>query len=126
MRAMMVGLTTLALSACAYPGYVNDDYRYIPLVNFSYDNHSYRIFDKPSAGKLIITPSLANAVIDTVIRGATFGRYANPTPHAALEAAVGAYLVTNGRKCMVTDSSLIYDPQWEFTYTCEIKYTATP
>ena len=62
MRVIIVGLAALALSGCVYPQYVNDDYRYIPLVNFAYENHSYRIFDKPSAGKLIITPSLATAM----------------------------------------------------------------
>ena len=125
MRKAILALALL-LSACAYPQYVNDEYRYIPLINFSHDNRSYRIFDKPSANKLIITPSLTMAMSDTVIRNATFGRYANPTPRDVLEAAVSAYLTTNGRKCQITDGSLIYDPQWEFAYTCEIKYTATP
>ncbi len=126
MRVMMLCLTAFALQACAYPGYVNDEYRYIPLVNFAYENHSYRVFDKPSAGKLIITPSLATAASDSIIRNATFGRYNNTTTREALDAAVGAYLSSNGRKCTVTDASLIYDPQWEFTYTCEIVYTAQP
>ena len=57
MRTLILGLTALLLSACAYPQYVNDDYRYIPLTNFAHDNASYRVFDKPSSGKLIITPS---------------------------------------------------------------------
>jgi hypothetical protein len=126
MRAAMAVLAALTLAACAYPGYVNDDYRYIPLLNFSHENRSYRIFDKPSAGKLVITPSLTMAVSDTVIRNATLGRYNNATPRPAVEAAVSAYLASNGRKCTITDASLIYDPQWEFTYTCEVSYTAVP
>jgi hypothetical protein len=125
-RAISACLMALTLGACAYPGYVNDDYRYIPLVNFSHDNRSYRIFDKPSAGKLVITPSLAMAMSDSVIRGATWGRYNNTTPRDAVAAAVEAYLVGNGRKCTVLEASLIYDPQWEFTYSCEINYTAVP
>ena len=68
-----------ALQACAYPSYVNDEYRYIPLTTFAHENQSYRIFDKPSAGKLIVTPSLATAVSDTVIRNVTFDRYNNTT-----------------------------------------------
>ena len=39
---------------------------------------------------------------------------------------VAAYLERQGRKCEITGASLIYDPQWEFTYACEIKYTAYP
>jgi hypothetical protein len=119
-------LAALALQACAYPHYVNDEYRYIPLTNFSHESQSYRIFDKPSAGKLVITPSLAMAVSDNVIRNVTFGKYHNTTPRETIEAAVAAYLASGGRNCTVTDAALVYDPQWEFTYTCETKVTAYP
>jgi hypothetical protein len=125
-RALAAAALALGLSACAYPEYVNDEYRYVPLTSFAHGNNSYRIFDKPSASKLVITPSLATAVSDNVIRNVTFGRYDNALPPGALEAAVAAYLKRNGRKCQITSSSLIYDPQWEFTYNCEIKYTAYP
>ena len=125
-RAVAAAVLTFALAACAYPEYVNDEYRYVPLTSFAHDNNSYRIFDKPSASKLVITPSLTTAVSDNVIRNVTFGRYDNALPPGALEAAVAAYLKRNGRKCEITGSSLIYDPQWEFTYNCEIKYTAYP
>ncbi|MEQ1753748.1 MAG: hypothetical protein ABL973_06415 [Micropepsaceae bacterium] len=119
-------LTITSLSACAYPQYVNDDYRYIPLTNFAYENRSFRIFDKPSSNKLIITPSLSTAVSDVVIRNATFGKYNNTTEQQTLENAVVAYLAGQGRKCTITGASLMYDPQWEFTYDCEIRYTAIP
>ena len=126
MRRITVLLVALALSACAYPHYVNDEYRYVPLTNFSYENRSYRIFDKPSAGKLVVTPSLSMAVSDNVIRNATFGKYHNATPREAIEAAVAAFLVSNGRRCKIVDGTLIYDPQWEFAYTCEVRVTAYP
>ena len=116
----------LALTACAYPGYVNEDYRHIPLTTFAHDNRSYRIFDKPSAGKLVVTPSLSMAVSDNVVRTVTFDRYHNKTPPEKIEAAVAAYLMSHGRKCVVTGGVLVYDPQWEFTYNCEIKTTAYP
>lgn len=117
---------TLSISACAYPEYVNDEYRFIPLTTFAHDNRSFRIFDKPSASKLIITPSLSTAMSDVVIRGATFGKYNNATQQQTLEQAVTAYLASQGRKCNITSANLMYDPQWEFTYTCEIRYTAMP
>jgi len=125
-RAIAAAALAFSVAACAYPEYVNDEYRYVPLTSFAHDNYSYRIFDKPSAGKLIITPSLANAVSDNIIRTVTFDRYDNALPPGALESAVVAYLARNGRKCTITGSSLVYDPQWEFTYTCEIKFTAYP
>lgn len=126
MRALTIAVCLAALSACAYPRYVNDDYRYIPLTTFAHDNQSYRIFDKPSAGKLIITPSLAMAMSDSVLRNVTFDEYNNATARDTLQGAVAAYLKNQGRKCEITGGSLIYDPQWEFTYTCELKYTAYP
>lgn len=126
MHRALIALTALCLSACAYPEYVNDEYRYIPLVSFAHDNHTYRIFDKPSAGKLIITPSLATAMSDGVIRNVTFGRYENRTERDTLKAAVEAYLARQGRTCTVNEGSMIYDPQWEFTYNCEVVYTAQP
>ena len=119
-------LVLLSVSACAYPGYVNDDYRYVPLTTFAHENRSFRIFDKPSASKLIITPSLSTAVSDVMIRNATFGKYNNSTEQEALVAAASAYLASQGRKCNITGASLMYDPQWEFTYTCEVRYTAMP
>lgn len=125
-RAAVLAVLALTLGACVYPEYVNDQYRYIPLVTFTHNNASFRIFDKPSAGKLIITPSLATAMSDGVIRNVTFGEYNNTTERKTLQAAATAYLAGAGRKCTITDASLIYDPQWEFTYTCEIKYTAYP
>ena len=124
--AALAAALAVALQGCAYPQYVNDEYHYIPLTTFAHENQSYRIFDKPSAGKLIVTPSLTTAVSDTVIRNVTFDRYNNATARKTLEAAVAAYLERQGRKCEITGASLIYDPQWEFTYTCEIKYTAYP
>ena len=97
-----------------------------PWRSFAHDNHTYRVFDKPSVGKLIITPSLVTAMSDGVIRNATFGRYNNRTERDTLETAASAYLARHGRKCTITDGSMVYDPQWEFTYVCEIVYTAQP
>ena len=126
MHRALAGLMALCLTACVYPEYVNDEYRYIPLATFAHDNHTYRIFDKPSAGKLIITPSLVTAMSDGVIRNATFGRYDNRTERGTLETAAAAYLARHGRKCAITDGSMVYDPQWEFTYVCEVVHTAQP
>ena len=122
----LLAVAAVALQACTYPQYVSDEYRYVPLTTFAHDNRSYRIFDKPSAGKLVITSSLTMAVSDTVIRNVTFDEYNNATAREKLDAAVAAYLASQGRKCEITNASQIYDPQWGFTYSCEIKYTAYP
>lgn len=126
MRRVLGVLMALGLSACAYPEYVNDDYRFIPLTNFAYENSSYRIFDKPSASKLIITPSLGVAMSDSVLRQVTFGRYKNTTPREQIEAAADAFLKKDGRQCTIVGGSMVYDPQWEFSYVCDVKYTVAP
>jgi hypothetical protein len=123
-RALIVAFA-LPLAACAAPQDIGDDYRNVPRANFAFDGNTYRIFDKPSAGKLVVTPSVANAMSDSVIRKVTFGTYGNAVSVASMEAAVAAYLTSNGRKCAPDSATLVRRPKWEFTYTCEIKYTAT-
>jgi hypothetical protein len=115
----------LILTSCSAPQHISDEYRDTPRTRFAFDNNAYRIFDKPSAGKLVITPSVANAMSDSVIRNVTFGAYGNAAPQSSIEAAVTAYLASNGRRCATDSATLVRKPQWEFAYTCEIKYTTT-
>lgn len=124
MRSLAIALT-LSLAACAAPRDISDDYRNVPRTNFTFADNTYRIFDKPSAGKLIITPTVANAMSTSLLRKMTFGTYGKATPKTSMEAAVAAYLTSNGRKCAAESATLVSNPQWEFTYVCEIKYTAT-
>ena len=100
-RATAAALLALAAGGCAYPGYVHDEYRYIPLTNFAHDNQSYRIFDKPSAGKLIITPSLATAMSDNIIRNVTFGRYNN----AFCRSGAGSFAAGRAARRVAADGS---------------------
>lgn len=122
MRSLPIVLA-LSLAACAAPQSISDEYRHTPRTNFTFDDNAYRIFDKPSAGKLIITPSVANAMSDSLLRKVTFGTYGNAVPQKAIEAAVSAYLASNGRKCATDSATPVGKPQWEFGYTCEITYT---
>lgn len=115
----------LLLAACTAPQHISDEYRNVPRTTFAFDGNTYRIFDKPSAGKLVVTPSVAAAMSDSVLRKVTFGAYGNAVPKSSMEAAVAAYLTSNGRKCATDSATLVRKPQWEFTYSCEIKYTAT-
>jgi hypothetical protein len=123
-RPLVIGLA-LTLAACSAPQHIGDEYRNVPRTTFAFEGNTYRIFDKPSAGKLVVTPSVANAMSDQLIRKVTFGTYGNAVPKASMESAVAAYLTSNGRKCSTDSATLVRKPQWEFTYSCEIKYTAT-
>jgi hypothetical protein len=103
---------------------MGEEFRDIPRTDFAFGSNTYRIFDKPSAGKLVITPSLSSAMGTSVLRGVTFGTYGNALPQKKVEAAVVAYLRTSGRTCTTSAARSLGDPQWEFVYSCEMKYTA--
>lgn len=122
----LAGIAALImLAACSAPQHLSNEYRDTPRTNFAFESSAYRIFDKPSAGKLVITPSVANAMSDSLIRNVTFGAYGNAAPQSSIEAAVEAYLASNGRKCITDSTTLVRKPQWEIAYTCENTYTAT-
>ncbi len=125
MQRQLVVALAFSLTACSAPMHVADEYRNVPRTTFNFEGNTYRIFDKPSAGKLVVTPSVANAMSDSLIRKVTFGAYGNAVPKSSMEAAVAAYLTSNGRKCAADTATLVRKPKWEFTYSCEIKYTAT-
>ena len=123
-RSITIALP-IALAACSTPLHIGNEYRNVPRTTFAFEGNTYRIFDKPSAGRLVVTPSVANAMSDSLIRKMTFGAYGNAVPKASMEAAVAAYLTSNGRKCATDSATLVRKPQWEFSYSCEIRYTAT-
>jgi hypothetical protein len=125
MHRPLLLIVALTLAACSAPQHIGDEYRNVPRTTFAFEGNTYRIFDKPSAGKLVVTPSVANAMSDQLIRKMTFGAYGNAAPKASMESAVAAYLTSNGRKCTTDSATLVRKPQWEFAYSCEIKYTAT-
>jgi cell division septation protein DedD len=125
MHRPLLLIVALTLAACSAPQHIGDEYRNVPRTTFAFEGNTYRIFDKPSASKLVVTPSVANAMSDQLIRKMTFGAYGNAAPKASMESAVAAYLTSNGRKCTTDSATLVRKPQWEFAYSCEIKYTAT-
>jgi hypothetical protein len=126
LRALTAAVTALCLSACTAPQQLGADYRDVPRTNFTHANNTYRIFDKPSAGKLVITRSVGGAMSDTMLRGVTFGAYNNAVPQTEVGAAVAAYLSSSGRTCTTSEGTKLAAPKWEFTYSCEIKFTAAP
>lgn len=125
MHRPLLLIVALTLVACSAPQHIGDEYRNVPRTTFAFEGNTYRIFDKPNASKLVVTPSVANAMSDQLIRKVTFGAYGNAAPKASMESAVAAYLTSNGRKCTTDSATLVRKPQWEFAYSCEIKYTAT-
>jgi hypothetical protein len=121
-------LLGIALAGCASEGltYAVREYRGVPIQDYlAPDQASYRVFDKPTANKMMITPSLGEAMSVGFTRGATFGAAGNPNwQHRMIEAAK-AFLASTGRTCQIVGSSMIVEPQWEIAYECRAPIAAT-
>jgi len=117
-----------ALAGCgAGVQYIMDEYKGVEVQNFEVPNEDiYRIFDKPLANKLMITPSLGSTVAMGVVSGATFGAARADGPKPVLERASLGFLASTGRKCRIIDGYLLARPQWEFKYDCSLPPVQQP
>jgi hypothetical protein len=114
-RKIVFGIFALGLLAGCGGGlsYALDNYKGTKPVKFSDAGQKFRVFDKPSEKRLMITPSIGSAAL----QGATFGSSA--TPEMTYQAAAQAYVTATGRNCKMGDMRLIVEPQWETFYTCD-------
>lgn len=78
---------------------------------------TFRIFDKPAENRLMITPSLGDAVGIGAVRGLTL--MDSDSPIVVYKDAAVDWLRTTGRTCTVVDAYLIIPPQYEVKYSCE-------
>jgi hypothetical protein len=87
-------------------------YRETTMVEFPVAGHDWRIFDKATENRLMITPSLG--------RSMTTGLPGGDIPKPEYESAVEAWLLDRHQpmKCVVKDGYPILPPQWEFKYHC--------
>lgn len=113
----------LALGGCvAGPAvdYMRAEYTGIPVKLHTVGDDEYRVFDKPEANKLMITPSLSRAAGIGVVQGATYGasdqsHFTKPWAEAAAD-----YLSSTGRSCKVVSTELLMNPQYEVKYDCSV------
>lgn len=121
MRTVVAMAAALMVSACANVSYVLDEYGGIPPVDYVVDgDDNYRVFDKPQANKLMITPSYGRAMAGGFMKGATFGAADTAVPKPLFERAALGFLESTGRKCRILDGYMVLSPQWEFKYDCSI------
>ena len=123
-RRILLAVIAVGFTACSAPQRLGEEFRDIPRTDFAYRDNTYRIFDKPDAGKLAITPSISSAMGTSVLRSVTFGAYGESVRPEKVEAAVGAYLQKSGRTCTTNAATPLGGPQWEVGYSCENKFTA--
>lgn len=107
------------LGGCASLNYIMAEYQGVTVQEVRMPDDTYRIFDKPTQSKLMVTSSLASATGQGVSKGLTFGAASGEPPKPLFEAAALQYLNESGRpSCRVTDAYVLAQPQWEVKYDC--------
>lgn len=128
MRAIRIAVVIGAamLCGCASMEYIVKNYNGVALVEHSTSYDTFRIFDKPTENKMMITSSLGMAAAGGFAKGLTFGASGPATSRPIFQEAVEQYLAKSGRSCRVVDGYLLVDPQWEFKYECGAAVAQTP
>jgi len=115
----------VTLCCCASANYVMNEYSGVEVTRFEVpDKDTYRVFDKPSQNKLMITPSLDRAAGAGFVSGLTFGAVSaqdNLGRKPEFEQVTLAYLTSTGRSCRIVDGYIVIQGQWEFKYDCSVQ-----
>ncbi len=109
-RQVGVWLCFLALAGCAALDTVTQ-YSHVKFADYKDGRDDWRIFDKPSEGRLMITYNVERAA------GPAFGQGTN-LPKPRFQNAVEAWLTSTGRMCRITNGYPLVSAQWEFKYSC--------
>lgn len=120
-RVGVVLAASAALAACvAGPAidYIKAEYTGVPVKLHTVAEEEYRIFDKPEANKLMITPSLARSAGIGAAYGATYGAADQSTFTKPWSDAAESYLASTGRTCKILSTELLMRPQYEVKYDC--------
>jgi hypothetical protein len=109
----------LALGGCgAGVQYIMDEYRGVPVQEVVMPEDTYRVFDKPTENKMMLTPSLGATAGMGVAQGLTFNSFDATPPKPVFEAAAAQFLRNSGRSCELLETYLLVKPQWEVKYRC--------
>ena len=125
MRRVLL-IAALLLSGCAGAKYAMDNYSKVkPLAFTSQTGKGFRVYDKPSESRMMITPTIGSAMGGGAVNGATFGAVNPAASEVIYRDAAEEYLASTGRTCRALDISLILDPQYEVRYQCQATMSAT-
>lgn len=118
MRKLIVSMV-LAVSGCGGINYAMTHYSGVDVVKFAYDGKTYRVFDKPTENRLMITPTIGDSAAAGLIQGGTLGLSGDPLgPQGEFRMAAAAFIAQRDDTCRVTDGAKVIHPQYEFFYTC--------
>jgi hypothetical protein len=115
----IAALCSVLCAGCTGVSYIVDNYGEAPLQKISTRYDEFRVFDKPTDNRLMITPSLGNTAGNAFVGGLLLNPTIGATPRPVYQEAVEKFLADSGRDCRVTDGYLIVEPQWEFRYSCD-------
>jgi hypothetical protein len=118
MARLAVLAGALALAGCKTEGdpsgeaisnFLVGEYANIEVVEFQLGGQIYRVFDKPSANKMIVTKTMGWILVN----GSGW------TPKEPFQAAALQHLANTGRtSCRLTETSVIMGPKHEIKYDC--------
>jgi hypothetical protein len=95
-------------------------YSDVEVQNIDANGHSWRIFDKPAEGRLMITPSVGRAAGIGAVSGSTLGTTDISPTKVDYQLAAQVWLATrHSTSCGITDGYELIRLQWEFKYQCQ-------
>jgi len=109
----------LTCGGCASVSYITQEYSGIEVQTVQMPDDNYRVFDKPTASKMMVTSSLSSAMAQGFGQGLLLNAIDNTPPKPLFEQAAVAYLAQSGRpSCRIVDAYLLAKPQYEVKYDC--------
>lgn len=125
MKKLLIGgvFIVLTQAGCGNMGYVIKTYGDVEKTEIGHDGYTYRIFDRKDLSKVMITPSIGQALRGGAIKGATFGGINIQDDKGRFTSVANDYLGKENpaKICDVKSGKMILDPQWEFVYLCTDK-----
>lgn len=127
MKCAGVILLAAALSGCAGVNYIVENYSGVDYEDVAMPDDTYRVFDKPSEGRMMVTSSLSSAAGQGIGRGLLLNSIDTTPPGPLFEAAANQFLVNKGRpECRAVSTALLVQPQFEVRYRCEVAPAPAP
>lgn len=120
LRKISIVASLFAVSACSGAGYAIEHYAGVDVKRIQANGEGSRIYDKPTEGRLMITPTIGRAASVGAVQGATLGTSdGNADTMSEFESAADAYVKSRDPNCAVTRGALVINPQYEFFYECD-------
>ncbi len=117
MKTVLTLAIGISLTGCAGINEAMTKYSDTDPVSYNISGQTWRIFDQPANGRMMITPGFGESTSTGFKQGLTYGLAGNPYKEAAtFQPAATAYLAQ--RNCKITGGHLVLAYQYEFEYDC--------